>query len=59
MAIKKDISALLQEIREMESLVFVQRPSQYSDLVTSLCTLYKVHRNNALPENQKTYSLLM
>lgn len=33
---KKDISALLQEIREMESLVFVQQPSQSSDLVTSL-----------------------
>lgn len=36
---KEDISALLQETGEMESLVFVQQPSQYSDLVTSLHTL--------------------
>lgn len=33
---KKDISAFLQEVREMKSLTFVQQPCQSSDLVTSL-----------------------
>lgn len=33
---KKDISALLQEVREMKSLAFVQQPCQLSDSVTSL-----------------------
>lgn len=36
---KKDVSALLQEVREMKSLAFVQQPCQSSDLVTSLHSL--------------------
>lgn len=38
---KTDVIALLQEVREMKSLAFVQQPCQLRDLVTSLIIKFK------------------